>query len=242
MVPSRLVAKRIGAAVGCRRPAQVLLLVSLFSFAPSGCDRRATEQRDSHHAPRPILSLMDQPSHVRLEMAVNGEQRPVLIATPPSQTVFSPVEIPSSTVLRFGVGVSQELWLREGDGMSFTLSIRTPERTEAVEIYSRYVDPKNILADQRWFDERISLADYAGRPVEFTLTNSVGASGDSRSDGGGWSGLEIVPGGLSPDSPSTTFHLFVFALLISLSGALVATLRSVIRIAPARFVWSFRWG
>jgi len=90
---------------------------------------------------------MDEFSQANVEMPIKGEQRPVLLMTPPSKVEFPAIEISPTSILAFGVGVSQEVWLREGDGMTFDLSIRTFGRPEPVQVYFRYADPKHILED-----------------------------------------------------------------------------------------------
>ena len=161
-----------------------LVFVSLFLPLLAGCTDDVSSETKPQIAEAPVLSLLDASSQASVDMSIKGEHRPVMLMVPPSTVVSPKIEIPPASVLEFGVGVSQDAWLRDGDGMSFDLSIRTPELPEPVQIYTRDVDPKNILEDQQWFDEKVSLSRYAGREVEFLLTTSAGEADDSRADWG----------------------------------------------------------
>ena len=92
----------------------------------AGC----TEHESSETGPRieeaPVLSLIDEFSQVSVDMPIKGEHRPVLLMAPPAKVEFPKIEIPPASNLEFGVGVSQDAWLRDGDGMTFELSIEHP--------------------------------------------------------------------------------------------------------------------
>jgi len=210
-----------------RKYVPVSIVLSMFPSLLSGCTEHVSSGTEPRIAEAPVLSLMDGFSRASVDMSIKGEHRPVLLMPPPSKVVFPPIEIPPASILEFGVGVSQDAWLRDGDGMTFDLSIRTRGLPEPVQIYSRYADPKNILEDQQWFDEKLSLSEYAGREVEFILTTSSGEAGNSRADWGGWSGLEIFPSEMPNDPPVLTLNLALAGVLAFLSLGLAVALRKL---------------
>lgn len=137
-------------------------------------------------------SLLDHLSQARVEMSIKGESRWVLLMQSPGELTTAVTKVAANSQLHFGVGISQDVWLADGDGMTFSLSVRAPGGDVATEIFSRYIDAKHQLEDQQWFDEELSLRELAGRELEFVFTTTPGNSGDSQYDLGGWSGLEIV--------------------------------------------------
>lgn len=211
-----------------------------FSLVLAGCTEGIVPETASVIAETPIISLMDEFPRAKVEtrfnkknvdqrdISIKGERRPVLLMAPPSKVTFPPITIPHACNLGFGVGVTEDAWLREGDGMNFSVSVKTPDLSEPVQIYSRYVDPKNILGDQRWFDERVSLSEYAGREVEFILTTSAGEAGDRRADWGGWSQLEIF---VTDDPPSQPIMALTLALIGVLAGACLGLAIAVRKLA-----------
>ena len=212
-----------------REHVPVIIFLSVFPpIMVGGCTEHVSSETEPRIAEAPVLSLMDGFSQASVDMSIKGEHRAVLLMVPPSKVVFPAIEIPPASILEFGLGVSQDVWLRDGDGMTFDLSIRTSEVPELVQIYFRYADPKNVLEDQRWFDEKLSLSEYAGREVEFILTSSAGESGDSRADLGGWSGLEIVLS-TSPNnsSPAIALNLALAGVLAFLLLGLTVSLRKL---------------
>lgn len=205
----------------------VTIFLTLFASLLSGCTEYASTANGQRINETPVISLMEEYSQASVDMLIKGEQRSVLLMEPPSVEVFPPIKIPPASILKFGVGVSQDAWLRDGDGMTFELSITSAELPQPVQIYSRYADPKNILEDQRWFDERVSLSEYAGREIAFILTTSEGEAGDTRADWGGWSGLEIFSSEKSNDTPAITLNFVLAFILAFLSLGLVLTFRKL---------------
>ena len=204
-----------------------VVLPVLLPVLAGGIEPASAETEPRIAEPR-VLSLMDGLSQASVDMAIKGEHRPVLLMASPTKVDFPPIKIPPASVLEFGVGVHQDTWLLDGDGMTFELSIRTPGIPEPVQVYSRHADPKNVLEDQRWFDERLSLLEYAGREVEFILTTSAGEAGDSSADWGGWSGLEIVPSTSSHGPSGFPFNLALGCVLALLLLGVTVCLRKLV--------------
>ena len=78
----------------------------------------------------------------------------------------------------------------EGDGVQFDIYVNNGSAQD--HIYSKYIDPKNVIDDRRWFDEEINLSKWAGQQVTFTFETSPGPNGDSRYDWAIWGEPRIV--------------------------------------------------
>jgi tetratricopeptide (TPR) repeat protein len=116
--------------------------------------------------------------------------RVVLYQHPPSQIAYQ-IRIPHSSKLTFGIGLSQQVWqLGMGDGVQFDIQLDTGENL--VNVFSEYIDPKNIPADRQWHYHELDLSSWAGQTVTITLATDPGPAGDLRYDWAGWEDPCIV--------------------------------------------------
>lgn len=127
---------------------------------------------------------------------LNQDRRPVLYAKPPSRYECG-VVVPEEGFLDVEFGTLESSWNKPGDGVTFSISLREGDR-DPVELFARSVDPKNVEADCRWFDERIELGGYGGKEVQLIFEThpgpSPGEEGDLRYDDPVWSNLDLVSG------------------------------------------------
>ena len=89
---------------------------------------------------------------------ISGEERLVIFAHPESRITYS-LELPEKARLHCGISLSPYVWSEEkGSGVHFeiTLNDNGSERM----LFSRYIDPKNRVKDQKWHDIEVDLSSY----------------------------------------------------------------------------------
>ena len=139
---------------------------------------------------------------------ISGQEdfRAVLFEHPPENgkaEVIYRFDVPESSVLRFAIAMSPEVWTPEmGDGASFQIFISESQSVENGEfVFVRYINPKLNPSDRRWRNYVIDLSPWAGKSVDLRLITESGPDGDWSYDWAGWADLQIVtisPGYLGP--------------------------------------------
>jgi hypothetical protein len=124
------------------------------------------------------------------EFIVNNQRRVVIFEHPNAEVLFPEVGIPKNAVLQFGIGISQKAWDQPGDGVTFEVTV-VDQKSNRILIFSRYIDPKNVTDDRKWFDADVDLKDFADQKVSFIFVTTVGPRGNGDADWGGWSGPRI---------------------------------------------------
>jgi uncharacterized protein YbaR (Trm112 family)/predicted SAM-dependent methyltransferase len=122
-------------------------------------------------------------------MTINEDSRRTLFQHPPSKIDFD-VQIPARAELRFGIGLSMEVWdPNKGDGVRFSVL------AESTPIFDKYIDPKNDPADRRWFDYKIDLSKYVGKQIRLSFVTDPGPRFDDSYDWAGWSNPMLLAKG-----------------------------------------------
>jgi hypothetical protein len=93
-------------------------------------------------------------------------------------------------VLVFNVATAPESWLLPGDGVSFAVYVKSDNG--AHQVFSTYIDPKNIEADRKWHKFSVDLDPYAGNAITLILETGTGPRGDYRYDWAGWGDLQLL--------------------------------------------------
>jgi hypothetical protein len=126
---------------------------------------------------------------------VAGELRPVLFHHPNSDIIFHGLGIGSTATLELGIGINEDVWNKEGDGVLFEVIVSTSGNSQPAEetVYSRYLDPKNRPEDRRWVDEVIDLKPFANKVLSITFRTSSGPAGNDTFDWAGWSEPRLLP-------------------------------------------------
>lgn len=125
---------------------------------------------------------------------INGETRDAFLEHPDSLVTFKKVPIYRNARLSFGVGINDDAWDKEGDGVLFEI-ILTDEKSKRHTLYSQYLDPKNNSKDRKWFDEELDIKAFEGKKVSFTFKTSSGPKGNNAFDWSGWSEPQILSAG-----------------------------------------------
>lgn len=98
---------------------------------------------------------------------VDGSFTDVIYQHPPNALSY-PVHVLPDSVFSFGYGFDPVVWsVTEGDGVRFDIEISTQMGNYL--LWSRYIDPKNVESDRRWFYESIDMGQFAGQDVNITL-------------------------------------------------------------------------
>jgi arylsulfatase A-like enzyme len=124
---------------------------------------------------------------------LRGDGERTSLALAPGARTTLDVAVPPDAALRFGVGVAGDGERDRGrSGVRFTLAVDGRER------FARTVNPAADRHDRRWFDERVDLADAAGRTVRVTLGVDADAPGRPLAGEAGWSRLRLVRSTIVP--------------------------------------------
>ncbi|HLY39532.1 MAG TPA: sulfatase [Candidatus Binatia bacterium] len=118
---------------------------------------------------------------------LRGDGARVSLLTPvPSRLGFR-VDVPSGGALRFSIGVEGP-GRRESGRSGILFSVRVDSR----EVWTRTVNPATSRHDRRWFDERVDLADAAGRPVDVVLATEAERKDLPLAGKPGWTHVRLV--------------------------------------------------
>ena len=119
---------------------------------------------------------------------INGERKFSIFMHPVSAAAYElklpELEAGDTLWLDFALGMLPDSWTQAGDGVNFSVDIRTTG--EASEIYSSYLDPKNNLQDRQWRAARVDLSAYAGQEITVILRTDGGEAGDLQFDWACW--------------------------------------------------------
>jgi len=122
--------------------------------------------------------------------------RPVLAVRPSSRgrrTVLSiPVDVPAAgATLRTAIGVHPDFWFRYPPSWArFGIEVVSEGRRQV--LFTRTLDPHQVLEDRGWFDVDVPLDDYAGRGIALELVNSTALPLGESPSMGGWGTPTLV--------------------------------------------------
>ena len=142
------------------------------------------------------LDLASRLDQAEVDVSVNGEvhldrwrvqgvDRRVLFEQPPARVAYH-LHPRKGSVFTAWIGLDPQAWEEPGDGVQFGVYIQGYESSKQTRLFSRYLDPKNVLADRAWIPLEIDLSEYAGKDITLSLVTGIGPEGDSNSDWAGW--------------------------------------------------------
>ena len=111
-----------------------------------------------------------------LDVSLAGESKRAIYAAEPSRIIWERV-IPGRAWLSVSLGVREEAWTREGNGVLFLVGVSHNGRYE--ELLSLVVNPYANAADRQWLPVLLDLAPWAGQRVEIILNTRVAHAGAS---------------------------------------------------------------
>jgi len=83
--------------------------------------------------------------------------------------------IPPHAWLDVSLGVREEAWTRQGDGVLFMVGVTANGKYE--ELLSLVVNPFGNPVDRQWYPLLLDLSPYAGQQVEIIFNTRAGAAG-----------------------------------------------------------------
>jgi len=130
-----------------------------------------------------------------VDASLAGRTLRSILVRDPSRLVYA-VRVPHRALLRVSVGLAEESWTTEGDGVLFRILLADDDGQR--EVFNRMVVPFTTPADRGWLDVEVDLGAYADRTVHlFFNTNASLPNGDDRrGDLALWGAPRIV----APDS------------------------------------------
>lgn len=146
-----------------------------------GKDSRETKPKDRRICIKSIsflsLSLeerrkLEGKEGERGRATIGVENREVIYASPPHH-FETKISFPENPVLEFGYGVLNSCWNKPGDGVIFSVRLRD-DSDKIHPLLQRELNPKKKREDQKWFDERIFLTEYAGKEAAILFKTKPG--------------------------------------------------------------------
>lgn len=105
-----------------------------------------------------------------VQATIGGDRRPAILVKNPSRLVYG-VQVPDGGELRVGLGLQEEAWTTQGDGVLFRILVGAGGPPE--EVLNLLVNPYSNPNDRVWHDVSIDLSEYAGETIDiFFNTNS----------------------------------------------------------------------
>jgi hypothetical protein len=126
--------------------------------------------------------------------AVSKEERRVIFMHPPSSAEFPPVQVYPDSVLTFAIGIQDEAWGKNGDGVEFKVHVRGAgsAQNKVFILYSRYIDPKHNPEDRHWIGVRIPLRRFTGKAIQLMLSTAPGPANNTDFDWAVWGEPQIL--------------------------------------------------
>jgi len=115
---------------------------------------------------------------------IAGETKRAIYAYPPTRIVWH-VRLPNDGWLRTALGIDEQAWNKEGDGVLFLIGVSSEGRYTS--LLEQHLDPHASRADRRWVSVMLDLSQYGGKQVDIIFNTRVSVRGnDARNDFAYW--------------------------------------------------------
>jgi hypothetical protein len=144
----------------------------------------AAEQRPADPSPREWCVVK--------EASLGGESK-LAIAVLPSARLIWKTKVPAGASFRAWIGLEQDAWTGEGDGVLFRVGISDGDTFR--DLFIRQVNPFRVPDDRRWVPVSVDLSAYDGRDVTLILNTNASApdqGNDTRHDKPVWGAPAVV--------------------------------------------------
>ena len=98
-----------------------------------------------------------------VDATLAGERLPSIFAKQPSRAGWS-ITVPDDAWLKVKLGLKEEAWTVQGDGVLFMVGVSTGSRFD--ELYTLVVNPFGNPSDKGWKEIVLDLSPYAGETVD----------------------------------------------------------------------------
>lgn len=105
-----------------------------------------------------------------VQATIAGDTRPAILAKESSRLVYR-VQVPDNGELRVGLGLREEAWTVQGDGVLFRILIGAGGPPE--EVLNLVINPFGNPNDRVWHDISIDLTEYAGETIELYFNTNA---------------------------------------------------------------------
>lgn len=110
------------------------------------------------------------------DISIGGTPKPSIAVTQASRIIWTEV-IPPHGWLEVSLGLREEAWAREGDGVLFRVGISRAGVYD--ELVSLVVNPFANPADRQWYPVLLDLSPYAGESVEIIFNTNAGVNSEN---------------------------------------------------------------
>jgi hypothetical protein len=144
----------------------------------------AAEQRPADPSPREWC--------VAKEASLGGESK-LAIAVLPSARLIWKMKVPAGASFRAWIGLEQDAWTGEGDGVLFRVGISDGDAFR--DLFTRQVNPFHVPGDRRWVPVTVDVSAYAGQEVSLILNTNASPpdqGNDTRHDKPVWGAPAVV--------------------------------------------------
>jgi len=119
-----------------------------------------------------------------------GDRKTILYTSPPFSASIQ-MQASLNARLRFSIALAPATWQPgKGDGAQFDIYL--DDGNSRLNLFSKYIDPKNIPSARKWHDQEIDLSPWAGQTIALTFATSCGPNDNCNFDWAGWGEPRIV--------------------------------------------------
>ncbi len=117
---------------------------------------------------------------------IAGQTLRAIYAHPTSRITWK-VTAPTDGWLKTYLGVDEQAWDKDGDGVLFMIGVRDLGGGPYQELLRQQVDPHGRHGDRRWIPITLDLSPFSGRVIEIYFNTRVSMKGsDARNDFSYW--------------------------------------------------------
>lgn len=110
------------------------------------------------------------------DIGIGGTTKPSIAVAQASRIIWTEA-IPERGWLEVSLGMREEAWAREGDGVLFRVGISRAGVYD--ELVSLVVNPFANPADRQWYPLMLDLSPYAGDTVEIIFNTNAGVNSEN---------------------------------------------------------------
>jgi hypothetical protein len=172
--------------------ALVLIAIGAWIFLRRGRENVAFDLvKDFPAAKKSSVPVPD--SFSIIEASINGQKRQAIFMKEQVGTrITYEKAIPDNAWLEVGMGILEDAWKTEGDGVLFRIGVSIGSTYDP--LVSVQLNPYSNPSDRQWNEVSLDLSQYAGQTVNIILlTNSSSPGADNRNgDWAVWGAPRIV--------------------------------------------------
>ena len=125
-----------------------------------------------------------------MPVRINGTGRMSIFAHPPDKFDLV-ISVPGqSSSLNFSIGLDPSVFqMDRGDGVDFIIEVL--DNKNQLMLFNKYIDPKNDPCHRKWFDEAVSLNQWAGKEITLRFSTNTGPKQNNYWDWAYWGDIRL---------------------------------------------------